>query len=84
MVPSWENTEIDSGRASEASDMFRATSALGNTTPLQPNDIPPVRLSTPVAADRPNGPMLTTNLRRDSALIPENLKMPSVDAGALA
>ena len=75
--PTWEDD--DSGRVSQASSS-RATSALGNTTPLSPSTIPPVRLATPVSAGRHNGPMLTTNLRRDSALIPQDLKMPTVDS----
>ena len=58
--------------------MSPATAAYGNTKPMSPTDME-FRIDSPVAADRPNGPMVTSLLRRDSLHIPVDSKMPGTE-----
>jgi len=55
-----------------------STAAYGNTKPMSPTDFD-FEVASNVSLNRPNGPMLTTNLRRDSLHIPVDCKMPGAE-----
>lgn len=55
-----------------------AMNAYGNTRVMSPSDCE-LRVESPVAPNRPNGPMLSTNTRRESEFIPVDCKMPGAE-----
>ena len=63
---------------SNASSISESTIAYGNTRMVSPTDFT-MSLDSPVSPGRPNGPMLSTLLRKESLVIPTDHKMPGAE-----